>query len=384
MRDSFKQILGVFVLVASLSIIHWSGDSRFLGPGVAEAKITNGMVDVGIKTAVLDENNPGIQKAMEVQSRHTAKLMAKADVVGTATGLTDDGKPAILVFTKKILKAGAIPQALEGVPVVTEVTGEITIMKKGGSGHGGHGTKIDTTAWWPRPVPIGVSTGNAGECSAGTIGARVKSGHNVYALSNNHVYALENTAAIGSKVLQPGLYDTGCTFTSADFLGNLSRYMTIQFNNTSCDPDTNTSTCNIVDAAIASTTSSLLGNSTPTNGYGTPNSTPISSGSLFVGQAVQKYGRTTSLTKGTVIGINSTVSVSYGASGNAIFINQILVGSSRPFIKAGDSGSLLVTDDAGANPIGLLFAGDSSGKYAWANPIDDVLNDLAVTIDGKQ
>jgi len=380
MRNTSKRILGVFIFILSLSVIHWSGNSRFLDIGVAQAKISQEMSDIGKEAISPDKNNPGIEKAMEVQNRHTARLMAKSDVVGTATGLTDDGRPAILVFTKKILKAGEIPQSLEGVPVVVEVTGEIMTMKKDGPPQSA-GTKIDPTAWWPRPVPIGVSTGNAGECSAGTIGARVKSGSTVYALSNNHVYALENGAHIGSEVLQPGLYDTGCQCDSANVIGTLSGYITIQFNNTSCPM--NSSACNTVDAAIARTTTGNLDNATPKNGYGTPSTTTLRLANLSIGRAVQKYGRTTSLTTGTIIGIGATITVSYGASGNAVFTNQIVVGSSHPFIKAGDSGSLLVTDDGNAYPVGLLFAGNSSGKYAFANPINDVLSDLGVVVDGK-
>jgi hypothetical protein len=68
--------------------------------------------------------------------------------------------------------------------------------------------------------------------------------------------------------------------------------------------------------------------------------------------------------------------------GTALFVNQIVVYGNKPFIKAGDSGSLLVTDP-GRNPVGLLFAGTSSGKYAIANQIDDVLTALGVTIDGE-
>jgi len=376
MRNCSKYIVGVFVFILSLSIIHWAGDNRFLKSGVAEAKITQATGDIGKETVVLDKNNPKIQKVMEVQNRHTAKLMAKSDVVGTATGLTDDNVPAILVFTKKMLKAGVIPQSLEGIPVVVEVTGEVLAMPRGGSKPGG--STIDPTAWWPRPVPIGVSTGNAGECSAGTISARVKSGSNVYALSNNHVYALENTAQIGSQVLQPGLYDTSCQYNSANVIGSLSDFVPIQFNNTSC-PQVS-SVCNRVDAAIALTNTGYLDNSTPKNGYLIPNSTTVPAS---VGQAVQKYGRTTSLTKGTVTGINGIVTVSYGTSGNAIFTGQIIISSSRPFLKAGDSGSLVVTDDTNANPVGLVFAGSGSGKLAIANPIGEVLSSFGVTIDGK-
>jgi len=79
--------------------------------------------------------------------------------------------------------------------------------------------------------------------------------------------------------------------------------------------------------------------------------------------------------------------VSYG-SGYARFKDQIVVKARRPFIKPGDSGSLLVTDPS-KNPVGLLFAGSSSGKMAIANRIDFVLTGLsalsghALSIDGE-
>jgi hypothetical protein len=97
---------------------------------------------------------------------------------------------------------------------------------------------------------------------------------------------------------------------------------------------------------------------------------------------VQKYGRTSGLTKGQVTGINATILVGY-SSGTARFVDQIVVGSNKPFIKAGDSGSLLVTDPS-RNPVGLLYAGSSSGTTAIANPINDVLIAFGVTIDGQQ
>ena len=50
------------------------------------------------------------------------------------------------------------------------------------------------------------------------------------------------------------------------------------------------------------------------------------------------------------------------------------------FSDDGDSGSLIVTNDASHNPVGLLFAGSPS--YTFANPIGEVLERLSVTIDG--
>jgi hypothetical protein len=311
--------------------------------------------------------------AAEVQERHTGRMMANPDVVGTAVGLTEDGRPVVKVLTKRPGVAG-IPEQLEGFPVEVEVTGEIFALPANGSemslavqAKGKPGTRIDPTGSFPRPVPIGVSTGNEGECSAGTIGARVKSSNKVYALSNNHVYALENDAAIGSFILQPGRYDTQCSIEIANEIGRLSDFEPIKFDGTS----------NTIDAAIAVSTPDDLDYRTPANGYGAPNS---SIGIASVDLPVKKYGRTTSLTHGTVNLVNTTINVGY-SSGTALFEGQIgVTGKKGAFIKAGDSGSLLVTEE-GNNPVGLLFAGDSSGKFAFANPIIAVLERFTVSID---
>ena len=96
---------------------------------------------------------------------------------------------------------------------------------------------------------------------------------------------------------------------------------------------------------------------------------------------MQKYGRTTALTHGTITGINATIIVGY-SSGLARFVGQILVESPTAFILPGDSGSLLVSDP-GRDPVGLCFAGNASGTMAFANPIGPVLSRFGVTIDGE-
>ncbi|NQU97814.1 MAG: hypothetical protein HQ548_09250 [Chloroflexi bacterium] len=238
---------------------------------------------------------------------------------------------------------------------------------------------IDPTARFDRPVPIGVSTGHP-DITAGTIGARVVDGvGNVYALSNNHVYADENDASIGDNVLQPGAYDGGVD--PADAVGTLADYVPIRFDGTS----------NVVDAAIAVVTTDTVGNATPADGYGTPSATLFDADSTVegiqvpIGLEVQKYGRTTGLTSGTVSETNVTVTVCYLVRGPfcrkaATFTGQIAV-TDGSFSAGGDSGSLIVTDDAYANPVGLLFAG--SDTRTLANPIDAVLAAFKVTIDGK-
>lgn len=300
-----------------------------------------------------------LEPIMAIQDRHTKGLMKNPDVVGTAVGIDRTGRPTIKLYTSRSGVSG-LPARLDGVRVSVEVVGTIE-ARKGGPGGG-----VDPTARFPRPVPIGVSTGHPA-ITAGTIGCRVMDGQgNVYALSNNHVYADINAASIGDAVIQPGTFDGGSS--PADDIGNLAAFVPISFSGT-----------NTIDAAIASTTTSLVGNSTPSDGYGTPGSTTTAA---VPGNRVQKYGRTTGQTSGRIDAINATVNVSYGAPGVATFVGQIIV---RPgnFSAGGDSGSLIVANGGPNNqdPVGLLFAGSS--QVTIANPIDAVLSAFNVTVDGN-
>lgn len=331
------------------------------------AALMGGTLAASAQTSTPDPRR--IASAIAAQERNTAKVMSIPGVVGTAVGVTETS-PVVLVLTEEPGVVG-IPQRLDGFAVEVIATGKIQALNhKPGhtTGKPGGGTSIDPTTRFTRPVPIGVSTGNEGECSAGTIGARVKDPSNPYALSNNHVYALENEAPIGSRVLQPGLYDSGCAFDANNVLGTLSNFVPIVFS---------TSAANTVDAAIAASSTADLGNATPANGYGIPTSNTTAA---TVGASVQKYGRTSSLTSGEITAINATINVGY-RSGTARFVGQIIVQSRKPFIKSGDSGSLLVNSTR--NPIGLLFAGSGDGKLAVANQIDLVLAAFGVTVDGE-
>jgi len=307
-------------------------------------------------------NAQALARAVQIQDRHTGRLMAIPGVVGTATGLDAAGQPVVKVFLAK----GGVPGIaanLEGVSVDVEVTGVFVALRKP-SGKPSKPPAIDPTARFPRPVPIGVSTGHP-NITAGTISCRVKDAlGNVYALSNNHVYADENRALIGDNVLQPGRYDGGVN--PADAIGTLAAFAPIEFSTTAN---------NEIDAAIALSSMANLGNATPSNGYGTPKSSIVTA---KVRLSVKKYGRTTGQTQGRVYAVNATVNVGYD-TGVARFVKQIIV-TPGSFSAGGDSGSLVVTAD-GNNPVGLLFAGSTS--MTVCNPIDAVLTRFGVTIDGQ-
>jgi hypothetical protein len=238
--------------------------------------------------------------------------------------------------------------------------------------------QTQTTDVWDRPVPAGVSTGNYQQASAGTIACRVvDAAGRVYALSNTHVYApndIDGQGEVGDIVTQPGLYDVpGHVYDSTLWMGIVAAYKPI---------DGRITASNDIDAAIAATGTSSLDNTTPAalGGYGVPSKTTRAAA---LNMAVQKFGRTTLLTRARITGINATMAIGYGDGWYAWFKGQIIVETAGAFIQPGDSGSLMVTDDVNANPVGLLFAGNDAGTMAIANPIDGVLKYFGVTIDGR-
>ncbi len=378
MRYSFRHyskyapVLFVFILALLFTQLLVNGE--FLGQGVAEAKVIQEKGVFDEETVAFDKANPQIQAAMTVQDRHTDILMAEPGIVGTAIGLNEHGRPAILVFAKsfELAKAAFIPSKIEGVPVVVKITGEIFALKKPPWAGGNGGEEFDRTANH-RPAPIGISTGHPA-ITAGTIGARVKKNGEVYALSNNHVYADQNQASIGDNVLQPGTFDGG-TYPD-DAIGTLDDFEPLYFSSSSI--------INTIDAAIALSSTGNLNNATPSDGYGTPKSTIEDKPTI--NQKVMKYGRTTGLTKGSIAAINATVDVNYGNNNIARFVNQIAI-QPGSFSAGGDSGSLIVLDGKGRDkankgkPVALLFAG--SVLFTIANPIDAVLTRFGVTIDGE-
>ena len=320
------------------------------------------------------------ERVKEVQERHTAHLLGIKGVEGTAIGFNENNRLALKVFVARWDVAG-IPKKLDDVPVQVVVTGKFYALPKPETPPGQEKKEreeeVDPTARFDRPVPIGVSTGHP-NITAGTIGCRVTDGTNVYALSNNHVYADCNNADEGDNVLQPGAYDGGVD--PDDAIGTLNAFQEIDF-----DGNDNT-----IDAAIALTSTDDLHNATPSDGYGIPSSTIRTDNLLEL--PVQKYGRTTGLTKGRVSAVSATVNVYYGdVDGDgendvARFVDQIIITPTKGrFSAGGDSGSLIVTDDPDnpdypdKRPVGLLFAG--GGRRTIANPIDAVLEAYNVTID---
>lgn len=242
-----------------------------------------------------------------------------------------------------------------------------------------------TLALWAeeRPIPLGVSGGNILDssrlyCCGGTLGALVKDINGVqYILSNNHILARTNLAKKGEDIIQPGLVDQTpvCYKDADDVVADLSKFVAISFKR---------NVTNKADAAIAQTRE---GQVDPTGFILNIGQISAAIAVAVPEMAVQKNGRTTGLTKGTINSINTTVKVIYTktcgiGSQTATFVNQIVIGPAE-FSAGGDSGSLIV-EDAISYPraVGLLFAGSST--VTVANPINDVLSLLGVAMVGVE
>src|SRR5512143_2891680 len=77
----------------------------------------------------LSKSDSRIIAAMRVQEKHTNRLMAMADVVGTAVGLDEAGEIVVKIYTTREGVAG-VPATLDGMKAEVEVTGIIRAMAK--------------------------------------------------------------------------------------------------------------------------------------------------------------------------------------------------------------------------------------------------------------
>ena len=218
-----------------------------------------------------------------------------------------------------------------------------------------------------RNLNFGVSGGNVNDstrrfCCSGTLGALVTDGTRQFILSNNHVLARSDAATVGEDISQPGLIDSNCNVSTvvADFT-------------TAVPLGQN------VDAAIAEL---RLGGMNPTGqieDIGIPSSTIVSPA---VGMAVEKSGRTTGHTNGTISSINTSVNVQYqrgcgqGKKFVVSYTGQVVINSST-FSAGGDSGSLILQASSNS-PVALLYAGSSTSTIG--NPIGEVLTKLSTRL----
>lgn len=373
-RNHWMRVSGFMLILLAFSLLIWVG--------CAENSQAPTQSQTGDESAALSILNAEVQKVMAIQDAHTAELMANTDVLGTATGLTENGELAVIIYvnleSQSFQKtAASLPAQLEQRPVIIEYTEPFRALKSGGGG-------VSHTAKQTPPIQLGTSGGwrydlANGYCCGGTLGSLVKIGSTQYILSNYHVLEADivsggnsRVAQAGDPVIQPALIDVSCNANNAQNVATLSGIKSLPGSN--------------VDAAIAQVISGMVRTDGAILEVGTLSANTVSAS---LSQAVKKSGRTTGLTRSSVSGLNATISVAYdnecagGAAFTKTFTGQIVISNrASKFLAGGDSGSLMV-EDVTTNPraVGLLYAGSSSS--AIANPIGQVLSFFGASMVGN-
>lgn len=331
---------------------------------------------------------PEVQRIKET---HEEALLTKPNVVGVGVGFREtrgqilDELAVKVLVTQKLPRAGltaqaTVPEKVDGVKTDVMQVGVIRVLQ------------ARTDRW--RPAPGGVSIGHY-QITAGTFGCVVRdrnTGERLI-LSNNHVIANSNDAQLGDPILQPGPYDGGRV--NNDIIAHLVRFCPIEF-------EVQPGTCNLASlyAGLGNVIAKLSGSTHRVQAFqADPQAVNLVDAAVArptddslildeileigeisgiapasLGMGVRKSGRTTALTTGTVLVVNTTVSVTYGAGRTARFENQIVAG---PMSQGGDSGSLVVTENLPL-AVGLLFAG--SDQSTVFSPMQAVLDCLEVDI----
>jgi hypothetical protein len=338
-----------------------------------------------VKEARMAESIEATRSALRGASRD---LLARRNVIATGVGYKVTGGmrtqvPCMVCSVTRKMPASAlaaadlIPQEIQGIATDIVETGRIRALRP-------------PTGRF-RPAPGGVSIGHR-DITAGTLGCLVRKGGNTFILSNNHVLANSNEAAIGDPILQPGPHDGGTI--ANDHIANLEAFVPISF--VAPEPP---SECNFARAVIAVLNAGcrLIGSQTRyriVSIQQTPNlvdaaiARPLAARDVAdeilgigaiqgtvqgtLGMRVQKSGRTTGLTTGEILQVDVTVNVEYGAGRIAQFTDQLLAGAMS---QGGDSGSAVLDDQKRLT--GLLFAG--SDNTTIINRIEHVFAALGVT-----
>ncbi len=245
------------------------------------------------------------------------------------------------------------------------------------------------------PIELGTSGGNGTDqvinaaahtitCCGGTLGSLVTRGGTQYILSNNHVLAKSDTAALGDPIVQPGLIDAGltpdskCDATAATTVANLSQFVNLESESSNSSSNIDAAIAQVVPGEVDPAGNILfLGGTVDSNGVPVPGAPDAGAGiPATLGMEVAKSGRSTGLTCSTVLSVSIDTAVEYnkscdgtGAKFTVDYDNQVDV-TGGDFAAEGDSGSLIVSQDT-ADPVALLYAGSDSDVVG--NPVSQVL-----------
>jgi hypothetical protein len=283
----------------------------------------------------------------------------------------DEGtsEPALHIYltrgSAKLIKS--LPVQVDGVTVTAHRMGAITVKPEAAATATNYGNFFERKG----RVCCGSSCAPTSENCSGTLGALVRKNSSVgmYVLSNNHVLAGCNHVPLNQPILAPSNNDSRPTMRAPSEIARHHQIHELRSGDPNfvnpCDAD--------LALALATDPSALSSWQGAADGYDTPASVtaPLSM------MSVKKFGRTTGLTKGAVEArITSPVPVAYNSKNfkGIVWFSDVWTvrGHGGPFALSGDSGSLVVTKD-GQAAIGLVFAANSTGEYAWIIPMPCVV-----------
>jgi hypothetical protein len=269
------------------------------------------------------------QQVAQVKEQAKGELLSLPNVVGVGVGYKTvgevrTGEMSIVVMVRRKLPVAALPPEALAPKKVGEVN--VDVMQVGDIR--AQQSRTDRV----RPAPGGVSIGHY-LITAGTLGCVVRdqATNTRLILSNNHVLANSNDAAVGDAILQPGPVDGGRP--ANDTIATLERFCPIDFGS-------QPGICSLARAyaGLGNTIAALLGsqhrldvsryNPQATNLVDAAVARPLSDGDILdeimdigvvqgtleaaLGMPLRKSGRTTGFTTGQVLVMNATVDVGYG------------------------------------------------------------------------
>ncbi|MDA8563849.1 hypothetical protein N9L06_05290, partial [Mariniblastus sp.] len=307
---------------------------------------------------------------VEVESAGFSGLAVQA----VGYGISGDKDESVIVYVSRGSKAHLkrLASKVDSVEVLN--AGRVVVYPESASGS----TNRANLFLRRNRIACGSSCAPAGENYSGTFGAIVSRGEDLFALSNNHVFAAGNHTPVGQPILSPSGSDARPNLPAPTEICRQSEIIELRSGSPALVPlvSSDTAIAQIVDDTKVS---SWQGDRS--DGYDTPSDTedPVP------GMKVKKFGRTTGLTYGVVEAIIPTpFPLPYKCEkfSALVFLADIIsirVVDGESFALPGDSGSLVVTDD-GNFSVGLLFATNKRGDIAYIANINTVLSSLQLEL----
>lgn len=313
-----------------------SGNEEFTAPTEADMAAEGQLAEVSEIEAQLGGDLGALKAEIENKLVGDAKNVAEGaavqdldsgNIVGVGYGYGDGssgdetlvppGQPALVVYTIEKLDSSQLmaevaqvagTSALSSVPVVQVTTGVVDALA--------HRMRL-------RPAPGGISVGHF-RITAGTIGCLVRGrsaprSSRLMILSNNHVIANSNVAALGDSILQPGPFDGG--HHPQDQIAILERFVPINFSGGINFVDCATGWC--WPERVRKELMYLSGGSIAFFRIGAAPMAPS------IGLSVGKTGRTTQLKAGRITAVGVTVNVTMAAAGSATSATRSRSGAPR-------------------------------------------------------